>query len=205
LRPPQTELFISALTPALSQRERGHGCSVCGGFEYRPCPRTVSTPPLPPEQRDKAKAALATLAETLPFLIDLSAEDRASLPKFGEKNRSFVVKALGLAEDHPEILPASFSLKEFRADVKLVESLYPLRNAVESLFGKLDDTSRRRQPTPPPCWCTNTPSCTASGALEDSLDDLGQRFARKSKKPAAPPPRQPEKHLLPSPSGRGPG
>lgn len=36
-------------------------------------------------QRDKAKAVLATLlAEPLPFLMDLSAEDRATLPKFDD-------------------------------------------------------------------------------------------------------------------------
>jgi len=142
------------------------------------------------EQRDKAKAALATLAETLPFLIDLSAEDRASLPKFGEKNRSFVVKALAIAEGHPEILPASFSLDEFRADVDLVESLYPLRNAVESLFGKIDDTyfaaGSEAYAAALLVYQYAKLHNLASGALEDSLDDLGRRFARKSKKPAAP-------------------
>ncbi len=142
------------------------------------------------EQRDKAKAALATLAETLPFLIDLSAEERASLPKFGEKNRSFVVKALAIAEGHPEILPASFSLDEFRADVELVESLYSLRNAVEALFGKIDDTyfaaGSEAYAAALLVYQYAKLHNLASGALEDSLDDLGRRFARKSKKPAAP-------------------
>ena len=89
------------------------------------------------EQREQAKAALASVTATLPFLIDLGADEKAAMPKFGEKNRSFVVKALAIAEAHPEILPASLSLAEFRADVELVESLYPLRHAVEVLFGKV--------------------------------------------------------------------
>jgi hypothetical protein len=143
------------------------------------------------DQRDKAKTALATLAETLPFLIDLSAEDRASLPKFGEKNRSFVVKALAIAEGHREILPASFSLDEFRTDVELLESLYPLRNAVEALFGKIDDTyfaaGSEAYAAALLVYQYAKIHNLASGALEDSLDDLGRRFARKSKKPAAPP------------------
>lgn len=142
------------------------------------------------EQRQKAKAALAMLAETLPFLIDLTAEDRASLPKFGEKNRSFVVKALAIADGHPEILPASFSLEEFRTDVELVESLYPLRNAVEDLFGKIDDTyfaaGSEAYAAALLVYQYAKLHNLASGALEDSLDDLGRRFARKSKKHAAP-------------------
>jgi len=142
------------------------------------------------EQRDKAKAALATLSETLPFLVDLTTEDRASLPKFGEKNRSFVVKALAIAEGHPEILPASFSLDEVRADVELVESLYPLRNAVEALFGKIDDTyfaaGSEAYAAALLVYQYAKLHNLASCALEDSLDDLGRRFARKSKKSAAP-------------------
>ena len=59
------------------------------------------------EQREKAKTALATLSEALPFLIDLGSEERTSMAKFGEANRSFVVKALAIAEAHPEILPAA--------------------------------------------------------------------------------------------------
>lgn len=141
------------------------------------------------EQRDKAKAALATLAEALPFLIDLSADERSSLPKFGEKNRSFVVKALAIAEGHPEILPASFNLNEFRTDVELVESLYPLRNAVETLFGKIDDTyfaaGSEAYAAALLVYQYARLHNLASGALEDSLNDLGQRFARKSKKSAA--------------------
>lgn len=72
------------------------------------------------EQREKVKAPPATLAETLPFLIDLSAEECARLRKLCEKNRSFIVKALAIAEDYPESLPASLSLEEFRTDVELV-------------------------------------------------------------------------------------
>lgn len=144
------------------------------------------------EQREKAKAALAALAEALPFLIDLSAEERRDMAKFGEKNRSFVVKALAIAEQHPEILPASFDLAEFRADVALVESLYPVRSAVETLFGRLDDTY----------FAAGSEAYAAAllvyqyaklhnlgtGALDDTLDDLGRRFARRSRTASPKPP-----------------
>ena len=142
------------------------------------------------EQREKAKAGLALLNEAMPFLVDLTAKQRAEMAKFGEKNRSFVVKALAIAEEHPDMLPGSFSLEEFRDDVLLVESLYPIRHAVETLFGKIDDTY----------FAAGSESYAAAllvyqyaklhniatGALEDSVDDLARRFARKSKKPTPP-------------------
>ncbi len=62
------------------------------------------------EQREKFKTGFAMIAEALPFLIDLTTQQRAEMTKFGEKNRSFVVKSLALAEVHPEILPDSFDL-----------------------------------------------------------------------------------------------
>ncbi|MEI6806528.1 MAG: hypothetical protein WCK49_08515 [Myxococcaceae bacterium] len=40
------------------------------------------------EQNEKSKAALATLAAPLPFLIDLNAEGPAAIAKFSETKRS---------------------------------------------------------------------------------------------------------------------
>ena len=140
------------------------------------------------EQRDQAKAALAALAEALPFLIDLNPDERADSPKFGEKKRSFVGQALTVAAEHPEIFPESFSLAEFRADVQLVEALYPLRHSIEALFGKIDDTylaagSEAYAAALLAYQYAKLHNVTTSG-LEDSLDDLGRRFARKTRKHA---------------------
>jgi hypothetical protein len=74
--------------------------------------------------------------------------------------------------------------------VELVESLYSLRNAVKDLFGKIDDTyfavGSEAYAAALLVYQYAKLHNLASGALEDSLDDLGRRFARKFKKPAAP-------------------
>ena len=137
------------------------------------------------EQREKAKAALASLAESLPFLIDLRSDERTTMLKFGEKNRSFVVKALAIAEAQPEILPGSFRLGEFRADVALVESLYAVRHAIETLSRKVDDTyfaaGSEAYAAALLVYQYAKVHNVASGALEETLDDLGRRFARKAR------------------------
>ena len=143
------------------------------------------------EQREKARAALATLAEALPFLIDLPTEDRTTMLKVGEKNRSFVVKALAIAEAHPDILPRSFDVDEFRTDVALVEGLYPLRHAGETLFRRIDDTyfaaGSEAYAAALVVYQYAKVHNLASGALEETLDDLGRRFARKGKRSDATP------------------
>ena len=143
------------------------------------------------EQREKARAALATLAEALPFLIDLPTEDRTTMLKFGEKNRSFVVKALAIAEAHPDILPRSFDVDEFRTSVALVEGLYPLRHAGEPLSRRIDDTyfaaGSEAYAAALVVYQYAKVHNLASGALEETLDDLGRRFARKGKRSDATP------------------
>ena len=52
--------------------------------------------------------------------------------KFGEKNRSFVAKAAIVAEQNPDILPRNFILDDMKADVSLVEDLYPLITALRT-------------------------------------------------------------------------
>ena len=138
------------------------------------------------EQIEKARTALTMLTEALPFLVDLSAEERVMMPKFGEANRSFVVKALAIAEAHPEILPPSLSLREFRSDVDLIESLYPVLHAVETLFRRIEDSyfaaGSEAYVSALLLYQYAKVHNLNTGALEETLDDLGRRFARKTRK-----------------------
>lgn len=67
--------------------------------------------------REALLAAVATIKEKLPFLIDLTADERKALPKMGDKSRAFVSKALEVATQNPNFLPRSFDLGELRKDV----------------------------------------------------------------------------------------
>lgn len=90
--------------------------------------------------RDAALAAITTLKEKLPFLIDLTTEERKALPKMGDKSRAFVSKALEVATQNPDFLPRSFDLEEMRKDVQLFEAMYPIVMAMTQLQELLDDT-----------------------------------------------------------------
>lgn len=47
--------------------------------------------------RQAVLAAIETIRTKLPFLVDLTPEQRRSLPKMGDRSRSFVAKALAVA------------------------------------------------------------------------------------------------------------
>lgn len=91
--------------------------------------------------RDAVLQAIATIKEKLSFLVDLSADDRQTLPKMGDKSRAFVSKALEVAAQNPEFLPRSFDLEEMRKDVQLFEALYPVLLSLTQLQELVDDTS----------------------------------------------------------------
>lgn len=46
-------------------------------------------------QQDAVMNAIATIKAKLPFLVDLSTDDRKTLPKMGDKSCAFVSKAMG--------------------------------------------------------------------------------------------------------------
>ena len=80
---------------------------------------------LNPAQQKAVRDSLNIIFQNLPFLIDLKPEERLAMAKFGEKNRSFVVNALAIAKQNPDILPLSFNLADMKAHVSVVEDFYP--------------------------------------------------------------------------------
>jgi hypothetical protein len=57
-------------------------------------------------------ASFNAIREKLPFLIDLTPEERRALLKMGDKGRGFVSQALNFAEQNEDILPRSFDVVE---------------------------------------------------------------------------------------------
>lgn len=95
---------------------------------------------LTPEAQQQVLAAIATIREHLPFLINLSPRERQQLPKMGDKSRAFVQKAFNVARHNPDILPRSFDFEEMERDIALFEALDPLLLPVMQLQELIDDT-----------------------------------------------------------------
>lgn len=137
------------------------------------------------KDRDEVMAAIATIKEKLPFLIDLTPEQRQSLLKMGDKSRAFVSKALEVATQNPDFLPRNFDLAEMRKDVQLFEQLYPIVLSLSQLQDLVDDTCLAvgSEAFAAALQVYNYAKASGEGSgLDTLIEDMGQRFARKSRK-----------------------
>lgn len=128
--------------------------------------------------------AIDTIRQKLPFLIDLSHDERRTLPRMGDKSRGFVSQALEVAEQNPDILPRSFDPAEMRKDVELLAALSPVLAALAQLNELVEDTHVAVGSEAYASALLVYQYARAAGkgpALDSALDALGQRFARKSR------------------------
>lgn len=135
---------------------------------------------------DAINSAIAAINTNLPFLIDLNADERKTLTKFGDKSVAFVNKAHELVSQTDEFLPRNFDIDEFKKDIALHSKLYSILQPLRMLMDKLEDTY------------TQVGSETYASALvvyqqaklnkdqlsglEPIIDDLAKRFTQKSSK-----------------------
>lgn len=137
------------------------------------------------KDREEVMAAIATIKAKLPFLIDLTADERKALPKMGDKSRAFVTKALEVASQNEDFLPRSFDLEEMRKDVQLFESMYPIVVALTQLQSLVDDTcmAAGSEAYAAALQVYNYAKVSGQGSgLDAVVGEMGQRFARKPRK-----------------------
>jgi hypothetical protein len=84
--------------------------------------------------------ALDAITARLPFLINLTAEERQVYAKMGDKTVAFVEKALEYAREHPNLVPPYLNVAEFERDMALIRQLQAVARPVQSLAEALDDT-----------------------------------------------------------------
>jgi hypothetical protein len=85
-------------------------------------------------------AAIGTISSKLPFLISLTAQEKASLFKLGDTYRPFVDKAVWLVENFPAIMPGTFDKAQFKKDLTLFNQMVTLNNNLQSAAKTVDDT-----------------------------------------------------------------
>jgi hypothetical protein len=135
--------------------------------------------------RQAVMAAINTIRQKLPFLIDLTPEDRRSLPKMGDRGRVFVTQALEVATQNPNILPGGFDAAEMSKDVELLSTLDPILTALMQLSELVEDTYMAVSSEAYTSALLVYQFARAAGrgsALDGALDGLARRFARKTAK-----------------------
>lgn len=138
---------------------------------------------LVPADKDAVMQAIATIKTKLPFLVDLTPEERRALPKMGDKTNAFVAKALEVAQQNGDFLPRSFNVDEFATDVALYAELRSIYLALIPLSELVDDTMLEVGSEAYAAALTVYQYAKNAGqgaGLDEVADELSKRFAKKA-------------------------
>jgi len=86
------------------------------------------------------KTAIATIQSKMPFLVNLSIDERRRLYKMGDKRLAFVLNSLTAAKNNRGILPTSFDFDGYVKDCELTTSLTDVLTSLQQLTEQVDDT-----------------------------------------------------------------
>ncbi len=128
-------------------------------------------------------AAIQTIRDKLPFLIDLTPDERRTVPKIGDTGHNFAAQALTIATQNPDILPRGFDLAEFQRDVELLAALRPVVAAATQLQELVEDTYLQvgsEAYTSALSVYGYAKAGNKGAALDSLLADMKRRFTRKS-------------------------
>jgi uncharacterized phage infection (PIP) family protein YhgE len=138
------------------------------------------------------KDAFNAILGKLPFLVNLTANERKGLLKTGPGSLSFIQNASAAVQNNATIFPASFNTADFQKDVDLFATLAELSTLASSLASRIDDTrlavgSEAMQQATQVYNYVKTAAKTTPG-LKPVAEQLGARFqkTRKPKEPKTP-------------------
>jgi hypothetical protein len=139
------------------------------------------------------KDAVAAIQAKLPFLVNLTVDERKGIFKAGPDSVSFLQNAKTAAQGNPSVFPASFNIPAFQKDVDLFAVMTELGSIIDSLASSIDDTrlaigGEGMQAGIQVYDYIKAATKTTPG-LKPLADQLGERFqkASKPKAPATPP------------------
>ena len=93
-----------------------------------------------PAQDTAVNAAFDAIRDNLPFLINLTPEERQGRNKMGPDSFSFVTRALSHAAQNPQVLSAWMNLPEGQRDLAAANQLRLYFQQAASLFEAIQDT-----------------------------------------------------------------
>jgi hypothetical protein len=93
-----------------------------------------------PEDKTTIKASIETMKTKMPFMINLTPEDRQSLRKMGANRLSYGTGLNLAANAHPKALPGSFDLVDYNTKMKSYEDLREIYMLALPWFEGLENT-----------------------------------------------------------------
>jgi hypothetical protein len=92
------------------------------------------------EDKTAIKTALQTINDKMPFLINLTEDQRRDGLKLGDKTVGFLDKFNTYSQSNPEFIPSFLNMLEFAKDFALIDGLNELTRMANTLNQKMQDT-----------------------------------------------------------------
>ena len=92
-------------------------------------------------QRTAVFGGISQVETNLPFLVNLTPQERQAMPKMGGSTQSFVSKALEIAANNPQFVPPYVDVEGMRRDYDLAVRLQGIEMQLASLLEKVADTN----------------------------------------------------------------
>jgi len=142
------------------------------------------------ESMERIRAALDTIRTELPFLINITPQERHTMAKLGDKSVAFDEKCVSYMASHPGYLPGFIDPEELRKDRNLRTNLMHLHADFSAVNTAIEDTLTV---VGSEIWTADLAyyQTVREGAkrgregAQAIFDDLRQRFPSPSKTPAA--------------------
>jgi hypothetical protein len=135
--------------------------------------------------RDKILGFISQIRALMPFLDDLTPEERQSLVKMGDSGRPFVEQSLNLVEQDDSFMPRSFDKADMRLDSDFYTTMLPVLIQMTQLFEAVNDTMMLAGSDLIMAGLDvyrNAKDNGKSANLDNLVPLLGNRFKRKPKK-----------------------
>lgn len=90
--------------------------------------------------KDEIIVLLKNIEQKLPFLINLTMEEKRRLAKISDKRFPFAQKVIEAAKQNPELIPQYVNIQELIDDFELFNQLKTISLMINSLQEKIADT-----------------------------------------------------------------
>lgn len=138
------------------------------------------------EESDAALASLDSVRQKMPFLIDLTAEEKRGLPRIDAGAQPWASEILKLATRNQDFLPRGFDLDEMRRDVTLWSAIIPIQQSITKLAQLVDNTytavAADAYSAALAVYSFAKHNNIGTEGLDTLMDELSKRFAKKTGK-----------------------
>jgi hypothetical protein len=165
--------------------ERNGNGNSQAALNFSPLAQSTPIAQLSPLDRDTILQLINQMRELLPFLQDLTAEERRTLPGMRTSNRAFAGKVLEVVSQNSDFLPRSFNIEPLQADLETFDRLSTIAMALTQICNLTDATAIAIGTRAYEQSLTAYRHAKASGhgaSLDDMMAEMKQRFAKKSRK-----------------------